>query len=778
MSNQKRQTKDYHDREIKFRALAENSAVMIGILRDRKFVYVNPYTEYVLEYSRDELLAMNFRELILPKSQRPLLTKIERQLRCGKRSVYYEVPVIAKSGRTKWLYFSFASYTYQRQPAIIGAAIDITDRKQIEAERNYLIAILAETPDIVTRADTTGKILYFNRAARRLLGIPEKGSLSGWNLNDLYPDWTQKIIQTEGIPAALKNGSWRGEVALLNDQGDAIPVSQIILVHRDEHGDVKYFSTIAHDISEQKERERALKDSWEQYRTLVRTTPDAITMTGLSGVINFASPQTVKLHGYEKHQELIGKNALDLIEPTDHEKALGNMQRTLNNGEIKKVEYTMLRKDGTRLVGELSAALIRDADGAPKAFIATTRDISDRKAAEQERLHLLNQLQAERSKLEKTIEFAPAGIVVCDDQARIILTNAVAEKLCFYPAPVEQNDENHEGLKLCHTDGTPIPPHELPLTRAALDGETVTEFECAIVQADGERIYLLVNTVPIYDSQNNITGAIGMFLDITRRKELQQELIKAYDEMEDKVVERTKELQNVNKALNQQAKERRFYQNKLRALTFQLLHTEERERRRIATGIHDNIVQELVFAKNQLSELLKNGNLENRRNELENLRELLGQAISETRTLTFEISPPVLYELGLVPAIEWYAEEFKSKHGLEISVVDDGTEKPIGEDNRNILFQSVRELFTNVIKHAAAHQVKITIKEEGNKLSIVFEDNGKGFDSSKIFNTMDKFSGFGLFNVRERLDYMGGEFYLESEIGKGTTIILKAPLNV
>jgi signal transduction histidine kinase len=211
-----------------------------------------------------------------------------------------------------------------------------------------------------------------------------------------------------------------------------------------------------------------------------------------------------------------------------------------------------------------------------------------------------------------------------------------------------------------------------------------------------------VNTVPIYDNQHNITGAIGMFQDITRRKELQQELINAYDILEDKVVERTKELRNANKALRKEIKERQFYQNKLRALTLQLTSTEERERRRLATGLHDNIVQELVFAKNHLGELLKNENLEQERSEIKDVSNLLGYVIGETRSLTFEISPPVLYELGLVPAIEWYAEEFKNKHGLEIIVKDDGAEKPVGEEVRNVLFQSVRELFTNVIKRAAA----------------------------------------------------------------------------
>ncbi|MBD3289151.1 PAS domain S-box protein [candidate division KSB1 bacterium] len=778
MSVQDRNNKGFEARETKFRALAENSAMMIGILRNRKFVYINRYAEEVLGYSKEEILKKGFNQLINPKIRRKLIHSIEKDLRSGQRSVFYEIPVIAKSGATKWLYFSFAPYTYQGEEAIIGTAIDITDRKHAETERDHLCEMLAETPDIVCRSDTDGNLLYLNTSGRKLLGVANGGSLGGWKLLNFYPEWAAKIVTEQGIPTAFEKDSWRGEIAVVNQQREERPVSQIILAHRNEHGNVEYYSTIAHDISERKERERALKDSWEQYRTLVRTTPDAITMTNLQGIITFASPKAVKLYGYKTHQELLGRNALEFIEPPEHARALKNMQRTLREGEIKKTEYTMLQRDGTHFIGEVRVALVRDANGSPKGIIATTRDISERIIADRERSLLMSQLQNERAKLETIIECAPEGIVVCDEEARIIMANAVAEKLYYRPIPMRENFESHERLSICSNDGAPIPARELPLTRAALDGEKIMDYECSVLHPDGRLIYLLVNAVPIYDNDNNISGAIGIFQDITRHKELLHDLMKTHDMLEEKVAERTTELRNANKALKQEMRERRFYQNKLRALTSQLISSEERERRRIATGLHDDIVQELMIARNRLTEMIGKQESSANREDLEGINEFVANAIAKTRTLTFEISPPVLYELGLVPAIEWFAEEFQEKYDIKIIVKHTGEIYKIDEEIRNVMFQSVRELFSNVIKHSAAHLVKINIKEETDKISIEFMDNGKGFDSAEVFKSIDKLRGFGLFNVRERLDFLGGKFFLESKIGKGTKIILRAPLSV
>lgn len=138
--------------------------------------------------------------------------------------------------------------------------------------------------------------------------------------------------------------------------------------------------------------ETLLRDTEELYRTLVRTSPDAITATDLSGNINFVSDQTLRLHGYEASEELLGKSAFELIAPDERDRALANLVRTLVEDHIEGAEYKLLRKDGSLFYGELNSSVIRDAQGQPRGFMATTRDVTERKQTKKELRKLTDNL--------------------------------------------------------------------------------------------------------------------------------------------------------------------------------------------------------------------------------------------------------------------------------------------------------------------------------------------------------------------------------------------------
>ncbi|NLI16658.1 MAG: hypothetical protein GX409_10285 [candidate division Zixibacteria bacterium] len=154
---------------------------------------------------------------------------------------------------------------------------------------------------------------------------------------------------------------------------------------------------------------------------------------------------------------------------------------------------------------------------------------------------------------------------------------------------------------------------------------------------------------------------------------------------------------------------------------------------------------------------------------------LLDSTIQYTRNLTFEISPPVLYELGLESALDWLAERFSKKHKLNIKIQKAGSINGLREDLQVTLFKSAQEILTNAVKHSGAD--KITIATTGNDVNVRIEitDNGRGFDPSTL--TADNFTDykFGLFNIRERLDYLGGQVSIVTAPDKGTKITLLAP---
>jgi signal transduction histidine kinase len=203
---------------------------------------------------------------------------------------------------------------------------------------------------------------------------------------------------------------------------------------------------------------------------------------------------------------------------------------------------------------------------------------------------------------------------------------------------------------------------------------------------------------------------------------------------------------------------------------------EERERRRIAVDLHDHIGQILAISKIKLGELRESAASVGLAKPLKEITQFIEKTIQYTRTLTFELSPPMLYELGFEAAVEWLTEQLTAQHGILCSFKKDGKPKPLADEIRVLLFQAVRELLVNITKHAQAHNVKVSVRRNGNRIRINVEDDGVGFDTSKISSRVEGTDGFGLFNIRERLDYFGGRLEIKSQAGQGTRVSLMAPL--
>lgn len=216
------------------------------------------------------------------------------------------------------------------------------------------------------------------------------------------------------------------------------------------------------------------------------------------------------------------------------------------------------------------------------------------------------------------------------------------------------------------------------------------------------------------------------------------------------------------------------YQEQLQSLASELSLGEERERRRIATNLHDRIGQSLAFAHLKLAAMSNGASSKS----ISEVRELIEQAIVDTRSLTFELSPPVLYELGLVAAIEWLARKIQQEHGIQTRFHDDGQPKPLDDNFRVVLFQSVRELLVNVVKHARASHAQVLLRRDSDALRIIIEDDGVGFELSHASAKRESARSFGLFNLRERVEYLGGQAKIRSEIGRGTRVTLIAPLKI
>jgi signal transduction histidine kinase len=269
----------------------------------------------------------------------------------------------------------------------------------------------------------------------------------------------------------------------------------------------------------------------------------------------------------------------------------------------------------------------------------------------------------------------------------------------------------------------------------------VNNFETEAITHRGRHIHVL------FSATLNGDNISGMVMDITDRRRAEQKLID--------------------------------YQQRLKALAFQLTIAEEKERRTIAVDLHDHVGQSLALAHIQLDEILEAESVLERTLLVKDISRILLKAQQDARHLIFELSSPSMNEIGLAAAIsEWLEEVIAKRRGLKTEFIDDTDDnhgKSLDGNVRALLFRNVRELLTNVIKHSRAQNVRVRLISEGSCVKIIVEDDGVGFDPDADNTKQKQAEGFGLFSIQERMDDLGGTFDIQSHPGKGCRVTLISP---
>ena len=275
------------------------------------------------------------------------------------------------------------------------------------------------------------------------------------------------------------------------------------------------------------------------------------------------------------------------------------------------------------------------------------------------------------------------------------------------------------------------------IDRAVMGTGQPSTFE-ETIEVRGVPVTLLTTVTAWYEPDGTLGGLIGNARDVTEHRRL----------------ERGAELQ----------------QDRLRSLASDTLFAEECLRQLLAADLQNNLGQDIALTKMMLSALRSSSSRE-LQEPLTRIERLLEGADRSLRTITFRLSPPSLHDLGLVPALRWLAEDIGGRYDLDVQVEDGGTPAAIENRVRVILFRAVRELLMNTARHARAHDVHVRLGAEDGHLSIAVEDDGEGFDATRIAP-----QGSGLFGIREHLRHVGGSMRIDSMPERGTTVELTVPL--
>jgi len=367
-------------------------------------------------------------------------------------------------------------------------------------------------------------------------------------------------------------------------------------------------------------------------------------------------------------------------------------------------------------------------------------------------------------------ELAPVAVYCCDVSGVIRDYNSRAAELWGRKPEVGDTDERFCGsFRMYRPDGSYMPHEQCPMGDV-LTGKVpgIHDGEVHIERPDGSRVIVIVNIAPIKDERGEVVGAINCFYDVTQRKQAEETLRQSIADR----LEAEKALRLANEELESVVQERT---TSLRHLSAKLMRSQDDERRRIARNLHDSLGQLLTSIKINLE--LLSGYDAPQQDVLVAALNSVEQCMSETRTLSCLLHPPLLDEVGFSSAARWYTDEFAKRSAIkvELELPDEGVDR-LPELVRIALFRILQESLTNVHRHSGSPSVEVRLKFN-HQAVLTVRDFGRGVPAELLKNSQGrgKHFGVGLSGMRERVHDLGGTFEIQSG-GDGTLVIVSIPL--
>ena len=514
------------------------------------------------------------------------------------------------------------------------------------------------------------------------------------------------------------------------------------------------------DVTERKSFEKALQQSETRYRELIDLAVDGILVGSHDGVIIDANRYLCDLVGMRR-DELVGKYIKDI--PFTPESLVSSPLRfdLVQKGETVVSERQIIHPDGSLVIVEMRSKMMPDGN-----YQSIIRDITERKTTENSLLNFTKILAQRVEERTRELEKANASLklnlkklrssqVLLSEMGRLAKVGGwemdihsgkqvwTEEVYRIHEVDMDFEPTAEKGISFYAPEARPI--IEEAVRRCREEGEAFN-LELEFITAKGNVLW--VNANGKADLEH---GRIhGTFQDVTERRRADGDL------------------REKNAALDHSVA-------LLRKLTMELTQAEELERKRLAGILHDHVQQYIAAATMKISLLDSNMSAAEHARGVKETLALLGEALDSSRSLSVSLCPPVLLEAGLMPGLRWLADWMENKHGLLVKII--GGNIPAVSGSLNILlFQAVRELLFNVVKHAGVNQAVVLIEHpEIKSLRLVVVDHGKGFSFKESQSRLLP-GGFGLFHLRERLAYIGGGLDVKSEIGKGSRVSLSVPL--
>ncbi|MBW2092153.1 MAG: PAS domain S-box protein, partial [Deltaproteobacteria bacterium] len=448
------------------------------------------------------------------------------------------------------------------------------------------------------------------------------------------------------------------------------------------------------------------------------------------------------------------------------------VRQVLKTGVPSIVEHQHYQKNGELVNSEISVFPIKGTDGEIIQAVNMSQDITARKRAEEklikrqvtleehvaermaelvrvnkrlkqeisDRMGVEEELRKSEEKFRTVADFTYDWEIWRGMDGNLIYVSPSCERITGYKANEFIEDPNLL-LSIIHPDDQHnFRSHLTDIERYP----NIHHIDFRIIRRDGQERWISHYCQPVYNAEGHRLGYRSSNRDVSNQKMAEKQILE--------------------------------YQEQLRLLASELSLAEARERRQLSIDLHDGIGQTLAMCQITAQQLQQSANSQAVKKSTNHLIQLIDMAISDTRSLTFNISPPSLYELSLEAAVDELAEQIQNEYGIKTVLEDDERPKFVNLDSRITLYRAIRELMFNVVKHSRARHMKISIAEKDGCICIGVSDDGIGFDPARIESQSARSKSFGLFSVRERLMFLGGHVEIQSSPGDGAKVLLVMPL--
>jgi len=552
------------ENEKKFRALAENANEGILIASGYgEYVYANKRAGEITGYSVSELLKLRINDLADPDEFGPIKDNYCSIISGKSFQKQHETRIIHKDGKEIPIEVTIGRTIWEEQVAVIILFRDIIERKQAEealreSEEKYR-RLFETLVDVFYQTDNSGKITMISPSITRAAGYkPEE--IIGSYIMDYYinPDERNKFLELISINGFIE----KFKVQMKKKDGSVLWASVNARLSKDKEDNVVGVEGIARDITERINAEEELRKTKERFQSLTETTSDWIWEVDKNGRYTYASPKVYDILGY-RQEEIIGKTPFDFMPPDEADLITRIFNGIATSQEsFSCLENINLHKDGHLVVLETSGIPTFGSDGKFKGYRGIDRDITKRRETE-------NILRESEERYRALAENSKVGFWQTTLDGRTIYINSAICRMLEVKSPEEVFG------KTCYSFFNAVNQKIIKRELAKREKGLSSTYEVELTGTKGTKRNVMITGAPIFLSEGKIHSSIATFTDITNLKKIEKELIKAGEELEHKIYERTVELSNALEIIKQNEKKLIHHKVDLEKLNKELLETNQ-----------------------------------------------------------------------------------------------------------------------------------------------------------------------------------------------------------